>query len=226
MARPGGHHNGDRLFWSVAPEATLSAVKVFNQHGSDGSEASGNHSQIIRGLDWVREQGIHIANMSFGTPEEPEEALARAIAATAEQTALVASVGNDGPTQNTCVWPARYPEVIGVGAVDSDKQIAEFSSRGAAGGNVEVNVELVGPGVDVESNRLGGGQQDLVKMSGTSMACPSMVGVLALLQQKYPTMRGTMGLRSRIRASSIEDLGPTGPDDVYGLGLGHIHLKS
>jgi subtilisin family serine protease len=165
--------------------------------------------------------------MSLGFGGDPGTTVKRAIDNCAAGACLVAAAGNNGPGADTVTWPARYRNVIGVGAVDRNCVVAGFSSRGPADPNayVEDNVEIVAPGVDVWSNKLGGGQQDLVTMSGTSMASPIAAGIIACFRSKYTTLQGTDGFRYKIR-NSILDLGIGGPDNWYGLGLARCLVGS
>jgi subtilisin family serine protease len=220
-ARPGTASSGRPLYWSIAPGAGHYSVKVLDRAGN------GPWNQIIQGLDWARNTGVDIISMSLGGAQQPPAPVASAVALASQGAVIIAAAGNNGPGNDTVTWPARYREVIGVGAVDRNRAIADFSSRGPADPNayVEDNVECVAPGVDIYSNRLGGGAQDLVTKSGTSMATPIVSGICALLKQKDRSLVGTNGFRYRLRRSYI-DLGIGGPDNWYGLGLVHFDPSS
>jgi subtilisin family serine protease len=87
----------------------------------------------------------------------------------------IAAGGNDGPGPDTVDYPAAYPEVIAVAAVDSNDQVPSWSSRGS-----EIN--LAAPGVNINSTYKGGGYQT---KQGTSMATPHVVGVAALRLENH-----------------------------------------
>ena len=145
----------------VAPKARLYAVKVLDKDGN------GNYSDVIAGIEWAAAQGIKVANMSLGA-DEGSEPLHRAVqAALKAGLTIVAAAGNSGGKVG---YPGAYAETIAVGASDVKDKVAAFSSRGA-------EVDFIAPGVDILSDKLGGGT---VKLSGTSMATPHMTGLAAL----------------------------------------------
>lgn len=93
------------------------------------------------------------------------------------------SAGNNGPGPGTIGNPANYPESFAVGATDRNNNLAEFSSRGPSPYG-EIKPEVVAPGVGIRSSVPGGGYEG--GWSGTSMACPHVVGTVALLLQVDP----------------------------------------
>lgn len=118
---------------------------------------------------------------------------------------LVAAAGNDGSTDY--LYPASYPSVISVGAVNSNKQLASFSQRND-------QVDLTAPGVSVRSTVPSGGY---LPMSGTSMAAPHVSGVAALVWSHFPD-KSAQEIRQALQESA-QDLGPTGKDIRFGHGL-------
>jgi subtilisin family serine protease len=126
----------------MAPEATLWAVKVLNATGN------GTDETIAAGIDWVVAKkralgGAWVVNMSLGAdlPSLVEErAFNRAVE---EGVILIAAAGNYG--WEFATYPARYPTVMAIGAVDKTYARAWFSNFGNA-------IDIVGPGVDVASS--------------------------------------------------------------------------
>ncbi len=180
----------------VAPEASLWAVKVLGDNGI------GYTSDIIQGLDWCAANGIQVASMSFGG--EGTISLHTACdRAYAKGVVLVAAAGNEaGPV----TYPAAYPSVIAVAAVDVRNVRASFSNSGP-------QVTLAAPGVDIYSTYKGG---SYANMSGTSMACPHVSGAAALAWASGLT--SATAVRERLIATA-EDLGIIGFDTNYGYGL-------
>ncbi len=184
----------------VAPAANLRAVRVLGDNGS------GYVSDIIQGLEWCVDNGVEIASMSFegGYSESLKNACDTAYAA---GLLLVAAAGNQyGGAVN---YPASYDSVIAVSAIDESDAIADFSSVGP-------EVELAAPGVTIKSTYNYG---RYALGSGTSMACPHVAGVAALVWAA-----GELGLTSaaEVRArlqTTAEDLGTAGRDIYFGYGL-------
>lgn len=168
----------------VAPRAKLYAVKVLDDKGY------GNTSDIIAGMEWCVNNGIQVASMSLGGAHAPSVAYRNAISRCQLNGVLVvAAAGNSANSDFPSVCaPANSAQAttwstspIAVGAVDRRKQIAYFSSRGQK--CLPWNpVGCVAPGVNVKSTYL---DNEYVEMSGTSMACPHVAGLAALLCQRW-----------------------------------------
>ncbi len=153
----------------VAPEARLYAVKAFDSRGQ------GQVSDIVQGMEWCMTNRMQIINMSFGTPDS-SKALTMAIDKAAQAGAvMVAAAGNDG-RRDSVLYPARDPNVIAVAASTRDDRIASFSNSGE-------QVAVAAPGEDIYSTYRDGGYKSL---TGTSMACPHVTGVAALLLSVSP----------------------------------------
>lgn len=118
---------------------------------------------------------------------------------------MIAASGNRGwaPVD----FPARFPEVIAVGALDSRGQRATFSNYGEA-------LELMAPGVSLVST-IPADQYDA--LSGTSMATPLVAGVAAMIRFVNPGL--TAGQVREILRSTAADLGDAGRDQLYGFGM-------
>jgi subtilisin len=154
----------------VGHRIDLYAVKVLNRNGS------GDISDIIEGIQWSINNGMAIINMSLGTSSDIQSFHDAVIAAKNAGVVVVAAAGNSGPSDNTVIYPARYPQVIAVSAVNSSNNISGFSSRGP-------EVDLTAPGESIYSTYRSGGYRT---MSGTSMASPHVAGAAALVLSNHP----------------------------------------
>jgi subtilisin family serine protease len=152
----------------------------------------------------------HAGDWQGESSTEPlSERLARESAAA--DIVVVAAAGNNtgAPLQRS--YPAAYPGVIAVSAVDQSNQLAAFA-------RADASIDLVAPGVDIfniDTSAAGMGSAD-----GTSTAAPQVSAAAALLRAHYPSASAAT-IRSALLQSAT-DLGPLGRDDAYGYGLLHI----
>ncbi|MBI1745781.1 MAG: S8 family serine peptidase [Acidobacteria bacterium] len=131
--------------------------------------------------------------------------------------------GNPGSACGRVGVPGAYPESFGVGATDSNDNIAGFSARGpaAAFGNI-VKPQASAPGVNVRSAWNNGNYNT---ESGTSMATPHVAGTVALMWSSNPAIVGDISTTSEIlqttaRFRSSTQCGAAGPpNNVYGWGI-------
>ncbi|HYO73129.1 MAG TPA: S8 family serine peptidase [Archangium sp.] len=146
-ARPGsggrvlpGYAPGGMM--GVAPGASLLIARVLDLHGR------GRMSDVIEALQWCRERGARIASLSLAT-EQPGELAGQAFEEALSAGLLpIAASGNAGTgdpeTTPPLPYPAAFPSVLAVGAVDLQGRPATFSQSGP-------ELALVAPGVDVLS---------------------------------------------------------------------------
>jgi len=166
-----GALDNDRGVVGVAPDVNLHAVKVLNDDGA------GRYSQLIAGIDWCMSNDVELISMSLGGDSE-STSLGRAIdeAHSAGHLLLCAAgnKGNDGPDScdaATMTYPATHENVVAVTAMNEDDTLASYSSVGSA-------VDLLAPGTNVTSTTV---DNRYAQASGTSMACPYVTGVAALV---------------------------------------------
>ncbi|MBC7342872.1 MAG: S8 family peptidase [Clostridia bacterium] len=183
----------------VAPKATLYPVKVLDSRGM------GRISTIVSGLEWATKNQMQLVNMSLGS-SNASKALETAVKnAVAKGVIIVASAGNVGKPDSV-LYPARYPEVVAVSAINEQGQRADFSSYGP-------EVTVCAPGVEVLSTYPGGRYK---KMNGTSMAAPHVTGALALLLGKISTVNASEIMR-RLRRGVQHLPGLSREEQGFGL---------
>lgn len=176
----------------VAPGAALMSYRVFPNAGGGAS-----NYDIIRAIDRAVADGCDLLNFSLGGSER-DEAVREAIKDAFDQGVLCfAATGNDG--RGPVNYPARWPDAVAVSAIGRRGSFPDDSSEAldvmqpwspqdeqvfvAGFSNVGPEVDLTGPGVGIVSTVPGDAYG---VMSGTSMACPAIVGAAAALLAKHP----------------------------------------
>jgi len=148
-------------------------ITILNQNHSGGTVAD-----FIAGVRKAIDLNVDIINMSVGTRNN-NSMLHAAIREAAEAgIILIAAAGNTGDNFmmfREQLYPARYPEVISVGALSSNYQIDSYSAL--------TGVQLFAPGSNILSTDLGG---RYTWASGTSMAAPHVSGLAALILADNP----------------------------------------
>ncbi|MEU8226398.1 S8 family serine peptidase [Kribbella sp. NPDC048915] len=195
----------------VAPGATLLDGKVCGVQDC-------LTSAILEGMEWAAEQGAQVVNMSLGGWNQPgldpmELAVERLTAS--HDVLFVTAAGNLGAASNVSS-PASAPSALAVGAVDDDRAIASFSSRGDVDGLVKP--EIVAPGVGITAARSSAspGSGPYLELSGTSMATPHVAGAAAVLAQRHPDWSAAQLKSGLVGAASPL---PEAPSVAQGAGL-------
>ncbi|TDD47991.1 type VII secretion-associated serine protease mycosin [Nonomuraea terrae] len=168
----------------VAPAATVLSVRVTLESGDPrrGKERFGGRDALARGIRYAADHGADVISMSLGGGSgswegsaSEEEAVQYAIG---KGCVLVASAGNDGASTNRKNFPAAYPGVIAVGAVDRRLRVAPFSNR-------QYYVSVVAPGTDIVT---ADADDSYVVSDGTSSAAAMVAGIAALIRSAHPGM--------------------------------------
>ncbi len=177
----------------MAPDAELVSIPICRPKGAAGGRCT--IYDIVRGLDRAWGAEASIVNLSLSGPSNV--LLERGVARLEELGAVVvAAAGNEGTDEKR--YPAAYPSVIGVGAIDSEGRRFVNGNRGAW-------VELMAPGVDVLSTVPGNA---FAFGNGTSLAAAHVTGMLAVLTQatgNAKLARGELFRAVSVRASRSRD---------------------
>jgi len=182
--------------------AGLAQVRVMAEKVLD-SWGNGYWDWVANGIIHATDFGARIISMSLGGYGE-SALLHEAVKYAYDSGVLViAAAGNDNTNMKS--YPAAYDEVVAVAATDQYDYQAWFSNWGDW-------IELAAPGVDIFSTVLWGYES----WSGTSMACPHVAGVAALVWSAFPTKTRDW-VRQWLRYTA-DDLGDPGFDVYYGYG--------
>lgn len=201
--------------WNVS----IMPVRVIN------SEGSGDYSALIAGIHWAVDNGANVINLSLAGSVDSKSLRDAVKYAVDRNVTIVAAAGNNG--SSPILYPARYPEVISVGAIGPTKERAYYSNFGP-------ELDLVAPGGDnfIISHNYntilstagyisnGNPIHQYTWAQGTSMATPHVSGIVSLL---YSTGISNPEEIKHILKETAEDLGVEGIDNYYGAGLVNIN---
>ena len=193
----------------VAPEAKSISVKALAKNGS------GSYTGLCDALDYAIEMKPDVVSMSLGGPSPNKQMRDRIKKLYEMNIPVVCAAGNSG--LGGVGYPAAYPETIAIAAYDKNGKIARFSSVGD-------KVEWAAPGVNIYSTYLNNGYASL---SGTSMACPFITGVICLMLAKHRKQEKATGMNdcktvAQIREHLLKythDKGAVGKDWSWGYGV-------
>lgn len=195
----------DGAFHGAAPGAELYAADIYC-----ASPTGGSAERIAGALGWLAHEHVPVINLSLVGPSN--QALERMVAAlVARGYLLVAAVGNDGPAAPP-LYPASYPGVVGVTAVDRAGRPLPEAARGP-------QVRFAAPGNNMVSASLGDPPYRTVR--GTSFAAPIVAGLLAPALA-YPD-RGRA--HDAVAALARQAGGASGSDDSLGYGIVGASLR-
>ncbi len=190
----------DAPFDSALPRAVLYAGDAYCDDATGGSVEA-----IARELAWMAQMHVAVVNVSLVGPAN--QVLQRIVArAVAQGVLIVAAVGNDGPAAPP-LYPASWPGVVGVGAVDGKLRLLPEGARGP-------QVMFVAPGADMAA--AASGTRAFVPVRGTSFAAPFVAGLLAATYQ-WASPDGARAAIARL-AATAHDL-PQAPREGVGRGL-------
>ena len=215
-----GHDAGLSGVIGVAPEARILSIRVIPDRADphykqyEREREARIQQSLADGIRYAVTHGAKVISMSIGY-SAPSTAVRKALLyAYSHGVVVVASAGNSGSSAGTNhqgqspeSFPADYPGVISVGAVDPDGNVAGFSSD-------NLSVQVAAPGVNVPAQ---GRDGQYWYVSGTSPACALVAGVAALIKSRYPGL--TPDLVAKAMTSTTTDAPPGGYDSQVGFGI-------
>ncbi|MFB4271071.1 S8 family serine peptidase [Nonomuraea sp. GTA35] len=209
-----GHGDGRKGgVLGVAPAAKVLSIRVTLENGDPRREkqrsGSGWRDALAAGIRYAADHGADVISMSLGGGSgawegsaAEEEAVQYAIG---KGAVLVASSGNDGDAGNRKNFPAAYPGVIAVGAVDRRMKVAAFSNK-------QDYVSVVAPGTEIVT---ADGSDSYVVGDGTSSAAAMVAGIAALIRSAHPDL-SPYHVRMAIERGTRRR-----PEDGYSPAYGH-----
>lgn len=168
----------------VAYGAELMLIQAA-QYVNDDTPSGFSSSDIAAAIDFAKENGADIINLSLGSASNSITIRSAVNRAYNAGVAVIAAAGNNGcPTSTSAFYPAALSNVIGVMAIDKTDptQLASFSNYDTSGNATYYDIaapgtEILGCGITTSGFTLN---------NGTSQASPIVAGCAALLLSLYP----------------------------------------
>jgi hypothetical protein len=183
----------------VAPAANLLSIRVTDTSGTS------DIFTVSQGIVAAVNAGAKIINISLGSYATGAILEAALTYATERGALIVAAAGNDQAAQ--LAWPAAYPGVISVGAVDKAEQQVTFSNSGS-------QLQLSAPGYGVQTAWLDGAR---AYVDGTSASAPLVAGAIAAVMSQNASLTAQQAADLLMRTAS--DGGAPGVDPAFGRGI-------
>ncbi|MFE5973442.1 type VII secretion-associated serine protease mycosin [Streptomyces sp. NPDC056460] len=206
-----GPDGGDGVL-GIAPDARILPVRVILE-GTDTSRDKARKTRgtaLAEGIRWAADHGADVINMSLGDdsksahPDAGEDAAVQY--ALAKGVSVVASAGNGGEKGDHISYPAAYPGVIAVTAVDRYGTHASFSTR-------RWYATVSAPGVDIA---IADPDRRYYEGWGTSAAAAFASGAVALVRSAHPDLTPAQVKRLLIDTARSRPEG--GRSDAKGYG--------
>ncbi|MFB7381022.1 type VII secretion-associated serine protease mycosin [Kitasatospora purpeofusca] len=201
-----GHGHGDQAgIMGLAPKAKILPIRI----ALDGESSLSLRSELATAIHYAVDHGATVINMSLGGPSgaDPDERAAVKYAVD-KDVVLVASTGNG---TNAVEYPAAFPGVVAVGAVDRNGQLWSRSTVGP-------QTTLVAPGADIpQAGAKSTSAQGIA--NGTSDATAYVSATAALIRAKYPSLSAGQVINRMIKSASAPGDGSAVPSNRYGYGV-------
>lgn len=175
--------NNDIAIAGVAPDAKL--ISIYNGSITPMGGISANiEEQLASGIGWAYEVGADVISCSWGNVSQNallEDAIHNAftLGRNGKGCVVVFATGNGAPSATDISYPANCNDtILAVGSIKRNGVRAPSSQYGPG-------LDLVAPGDSIVSTTYNHGTG---VMYGTSMACPHVAGVAALILQRNPEL--------------------------------------
>ncbi|MEU7414152.1 MULTISPECIES: S8 family serine peptidase [Streptomyces] len=194
----------------LAPGAKIIPFRI---DGGDlrGAEI-GRTPDVATAIRAAADSEAKIINMSFGAPQFSEQEQAAVKYAVSKGKLIFAAIGNEGDKTNYEAYPANYPGVVGVSAIDKSGTVAKFSTFGDY-------VDLAAPGLHIPS-WCNGRFTEYCDSDGTSPASAIASASAALVWSAHPDWTANQVLRTL-----IDTAGRSWPKDEPSKYLGYGGIR-
>ncbi len=205
----------------VAPQAKVLSIRVItdardpNNAAYQREPAITGQRELARAIIYAVTHHAQVISMSLGYSQQSRPVRAALQDAYQHNVVVVASAGNaggdagtDGTGSAPYSFPANYPGVLAVAAVNSAGQVASFSSQ-------NLSVQVAAPGYKVPAQ---GRDGSYWLVSGTSPACALTAGVVALIKAKYPHLTDSQVIEAITSSTTPSTRPPGGYDEQIGFG--------
>ncbi|MGA8599064.1 MAG: S8 family serine peptidase [Bryobacteraceae bacterium] len=179
----------------VAPEAKIMPLKAFLANGT------GYTSDILRAIYFAVQNWANVLNMSFNLAAYSTEVKNALDYATLNRVVSVAAAGNSG--EQTLVYPAALPNVMGIASTTNTDQLSSFSNYGPQ------LVWVGAPGEGVVTTYPYG---TYAAGWGTSFSTPFVTGTVALM----------MNLQNWVSSSQTAQAAAHAQPETPALGHGRL----
>lgn len=230
-----GNYNGQQTV-GLAFDAQILAIRADNGTGAF------SHTDLAAAVNYAREKGVHVINLSLGSASPSSPAMQQAIAdATAAGIIFVISAGNCGQGGSHCSGgAATEPNYPGFNAIFPEISNGLIIIAGGLNSNGTLNTVsnppgsaaefyMVAPGWEIIVPDFGpvgpvpgyqtcglGPNGDLCRIQGTSYASPIITAAVALVKDGFPGL--TPAQIVELLFITADDEGAPGTDSLYGRG--------
>ncbi|MGW4748714.1 type VII secretion-associated serine protease mycosin [Streptomyces sp. NPDC004290] len=196
----------------VAPDVRVLPVRVILESADKARDKARKTrgTALAQGIRWAADHGADVINLSLGDdsksahPDAGEDAAVQY--ALGKGVSVVASAGNGGEKGDHVSYPAAYPGVIAVTAVDRYGTHAAFSTR-------RWYATVSAPGDDIV---IADPDRRYYEGWGTSAAAAFVSGAVALVRSAHPDL--TPAQIKRLLIDTARDRPKGGRSDAKGYG--------
>ncbi|MBW3537882.1 S8 family serine peptidase [Candidatus Parcubacteria bacterium] len=183
----------------------------------------GYTSTIATAIRYAADRGAKVISLSLGSPDPDKLMQDQINYAISKGAVVVAAAGNSGTSTCGCMaYPGNYPEVVAVGASDSNDARASFSSYGP-------NLDVVAPGAGtIRTTYWSSSNQTssyTTSANGTSISTPIVAGLAALYKSAHPSA-GPNDVVGNILARADKVAGMNGQNRTDQYGYGRINSQA